>query len=103
MDNGHFEVGRFQCFAVRDGEFAYDHPSGILFPDAPREQLTEALADWDIEQSNWQSWNSPYSCLLVDTGVQKIENKMTKNATIMPVDADATHSLCALDQRKPEA
>lgn len=72
MNASHFRVGDFKCFTVGDGEFSYPHPSDILFANAPQNELTNALAEWNIEHSSWQSWNSPYSSLLVDAGAQRI-------------------------------
>ena len=68
-----FKVGTFECMAVRDGTFTYSaptfpSPASLLFANAPRERLDQALREHDIEPEKWTEWVSPYICLLVNTG-----------------------------------
>jgi glyoxylase-like metal-dependent hydrolase (beta-lactamase superfamily II) len=63
----HFQLGDFECIAIRDAVMAY--PIDEVFPDVPREQLAQALAD---HQAPSKEIVFDYSCLLVDTGKQRL-------------------------------
>ena len=68
-----FDVGRFRCIAVSDGDHTYGPPAfppppTLLFANAPQEPLTEALAGHGLDADRWQAMTTPYTCLLVDTG-----------------------------------
>ena len=67
-----FSLGAFRCFALADGEHAYDNPAALLFPDAPAEQLCRELSANAIVLEKWSSWVSSYTCLLVDTGTHLV-------------------------------
>lgn len=63
----HFKVGKFNCIAVSDGSHTYappasPPPAALLFANAPGEQLQRVL------RGPWTEWESPYICLVVETG-----------------------------------
>ena len=68
----HFKVGEFRCTLIADGKHAYPNPAGLLFPDAPEAELAGELARHGIPPGNWPIWMSDYTCLLIDTGKQRI-------------------------------
>lgn len=72
-----FEVGDFKCDAVGDGTFTYTAPmfpplATFLFANASRERLEQALRRHDIQPSKWMEWISPYICLVINTGVNRV-------------------------------
>lgn len=71
-ENHRFRVGTFDCVIVSDGTFAYPHPDRMLFANAPRDELARALEDWGIDLSSWDAYTSPYPCLLIDTGNDRL-------------------------------
>lgn len=72
VDNHRFCVGEFDCAIVSDGTFDYPHPGQVLFPSAPPDELARALGEWNVDLSTWESLESPYPSLLIDTGMQKV-------------------------------
>ena len=74
MGSGHFrfEIGAFECWVVSDGVNRYEHPAGVLFADAPRDELRESLRASNIDLDTWDVWVSPYSCVVVDTGQHQV-------------------------------
>ena len=72
-----FKVGTFECMAVTDGTHTYappafPPPATFLFPNAPREQLAQALCEHNIQLEQWAAFTSPYICMLVDTGEYRV-------------------------------
>lgn len=72
-----FNLGAFQCIAISDGINTYapptfPPPTTLLFSNAPGNQLGEALHEHDIQPQQWTEWVSPYICLLVNTGDQRV-------------------------------
>jgi len=67
-----FEVGALECWVISDGVNRYEHPAGLLFANAPRDSLEEALQAHDIDLDTWDAWVSPYTCVVVDTGQHKV-------------------------------
>ena len=68
-----FQVGKFRCIAVSDGTHTYTPPAfpppaALLFTNAHREQLEQALLAHNIQLKHWVRWESPYICLVVNTG-----------------------------------
>lgn len=68
----HFEMGGFRCTLIADGKHAYADPAGLLFPDAPEDELAGELARHGISPGGWPLWMSDYTCLLIDTGKRRI-------------------------------
>ena len=62
-----FKVGRFDCTAIRDGSMNY--PLDLLFANAPREQVEEALRE---RQLPVEHVTTPYTCLHIDTGEHRV-------------------------------
>jgi glyoxylase-like metal-dependent hydrolase (beta-lactamase superfamily II) len=59
--------------AVSDGTHTYappmfPPPTTLLFTNAPKEQLEQALRGHNLEPAQWAEWISPYICLFVNTG-----------------------------------
>jgi glyoxylase-like metal-dependent hydrolase (beta-lactamase superfamily II) len=72
-----FKVGNFDCMAVADGTFTYapplfPPPAELLFVNAPRDRLTQALAEHALGPKPWQAWTSAYTCLVVNTGSSRV-------------------------------
>ena len=44
-----FSVGSFQCAAISDGTFAYDHPARVFAVNAPHDLLAAALQSEGID------------------------------------------------------
>lgn len=63
-----FRIGTFACAIVNDGMFDYPHPAHLMFDDVPAERLTQALQAYEIDPATWETYPSPYSSLLVQTG-----------------------------------
>ena len=68
-----FKIGKFGCVAVSDGTHTYTPPdfpppATLLFANASREQLTQVLRGYNIQLEQWMKWESPYICLVIDTG-----------------------------------
>lgn len=67
-----FNVGDFECVVISDGTFSYPQPAGDafinFFVNAPRERLKRALGGHGIDLERWESYVSPFLCLLIDTG-----------------------------------
>jgi glyoxylase-like metal-dependent hydrolase (beta-lactamase superfamily II) len=73
----HFNVGAFKCMAVSDGMLTYappnfPPPAVFLCANAPRQLLAESLKEQGLDVENWLEWTSTYTCLLVDTGKQRL-------------------------------
>ena len=68
MNNGvhAFQVGDFKCFAVSDG--TVDYLASLFFPTSRPEQRG-ALEE---QQQDTETIAVPYTCLLVDTGRQRV-------------------------------
>lgn len=76
-DSYHFNIGNFKCIAIKDGDHIYappifPPPATMLFCNAPEEQLEQALAQHNIQPNEWTNWQSPYICLLINTGAQLV-------------------------------
>jgi glyoxylase-like metal-dependent hydrolase (beta-lactamase superfamily II) len=72
-----FKVGNFRCVAVSDGTHTYappafPPPATLLFAGTPVKQLEDELRGCGIQPEQWKKWESPYICLVVDTGSQLI-------------------------------
>lgn len=72
-----FKVGNFNCIAVSDGTHTYAPPTFpppaiFLFANAPKEQLDQALRQYDLQPEHWTEWVSPYICLVIDTGEHRV-------------------------------
>jgi glyoxylase-like metal-dependent hydrolase (beta-lactamase superfamily II) len=68
-----FKVGAFQCTVVSDGTLTYEPPTfppptTLLFANAQKEELTQALHRHNIDPEKWVKWVSPYLCLVINTG-----------------------------------
>ena len=53
---------------MRDGTFAYPHPTQMFFASAPESERAQALRDHDIDPDHWEEYVSPYLGLLIETG-----------------------------------
>jgi glyoxylase-like metal-dependent hydrolase (beta-lactamase superfamily II) len=72
-----FMVGNFHCIAISDGTMIYappmfPPPATFLFANAPREQLEQALHEYNLTPEQWTEWVSPYICLVVNTGEHRV-------------------------------
>lgn len=67
-----FKVGQLHCTIVRDGTFAYTHPTAVLFAGAPSTELTAALHQHNLDPATWEHYISPYPSLVIDTGQQRV-------------------------------
>jgi glyoxylase-like metal-dependent hydrolase (beta-lactamase superfamily II) len=67
-----FKLGTFECMAVSDGTFTYHHPAPILFANAPKERLKQALHQNNLQLDQWEEWISDYICLLINTGIHLV-------------------------------
>ena len=67
-----FQVGVFECIVVSDGSFSYPNPAALLFPSAPRDRLGGLLRAYAVQPDGWQTWVSPYSCLIIYTGPHRV-------------------------------
>jgi glyoxylase-like metal-dependent hydrolase (beta-lactamase superfamily II) len=68
-----FETGKFECVAVSDGTLTYappmfPPPAALLFANAPKKDLAQALLEHNLRPEQWGEWTSPYICLVVNTG-----------------------------------
>lgn len=67
-----FGAGSIECITVSDGTFTYappqfPPPAALLFMNAPKERLDQALLEHQILAEKWEEWTSPYICLVVKT------------------------------------
>ena len=62
-----FAVGAIRCLAISDGTFPYS--AGLYFPGAPPDRLAAALGRHALRADPIPS---PWTCLLVDTGRQRV-------------------------------
>jgi glyoxylase-like metal-dependent hydrolase (beta-lactamase superfamily II) len=67
-----FNVGTFECYAIRDWLATYENPATLLFFKAPKVRLKQILRENGIEITSWQEWLSPYTCLFVQTESHKV-------------------------------
>ena len=65
--NHEFAVGKFDCAVVSDGSFAYPNPSHLFFFNAEQDELATALERHGIDLDTWETYVSPYPCLLIQT------------------------------------
>lgn len=65
--NRHFTIGDVECVIVSDGSFAYPNPGQAFFANADRDELTRALERHGIDVETWDTYVSPYPCLVVRT------------------------------------
>ncbi len=99
--NRHLTVGEVECFVVSDGSFAYADPSRAFFANADREELRPALERHGFDADAWDTYVSPYPCLvvrtddrtvLVDTGagdeLGDHTGKLRSNLGAMGIDPD---------------
>ena len=68
-----FKTGKFECIAVSDGTLTYAPPTfpppgTLLFTNAPRKGLEQALLEHNLQPEQWLEWTSPYICLVANTG-----------------------------------
>ena len=73
----HFALGNFECIAISDGTLAYKPPlfpppATFLFANAPGEQLKQMLEKHKIKLDKWIAWESPYICLVINTGNHQV-------------------------------
>ena len=73
----HFNVGAFECIAVSDGTHTYapptfPPPAAFLFSNAPKDRLEQTLRQHNLQPEHWTEWISPFICLLVNTGKQRV-------------------------------
>ena len=66
--NHEFTVREFDCAVVSDGSFAYPNPSRLFFFNAEQDELAKALKQHGIDPDTWETYVSPYPCLLIRTG-----------------------------------
>ena len=72
-----FKIGKLECTAVSDGTLTYappvfPPPAAFLFVDAPRQRLELTLRRYELQPEKWVEWVSPYICLLINTGEQRV-------------------------------
>lgn len=65
--NREFAIGEFDCAVVSDGSFAYPHPGRLFFANAEQDELASALERHGIDPDAWETYVSPYPCLLIRT------------------------------------
>lgn len=63
--------------AINDGDHRYapphfPPPPVFLFASAPPDELGPALEEHGLSAEEFQVWDSPYTCLLIDTGRVKV-------------------------------
>lgn len=73
----HFKVGAFECIAISDGTLTYappnfPPPATLLFFNAAKEGLENALYQHNLQPERWTEWTSPYICLFVKTGENRV-------------------------------
>lgn len=66
--NQNFTTGNVECAIVSDGSFAYPDPGQAFFANADQDELTTALERHGIVAEAWDTYVSPYPCLVVQTG-----------------------------------
>jgi len=69
-----FSVGAFECLAVSDGALVSEPPEApgpMLFANAPPADLDAAVRE-SGGSTPWTRWTEEITCLLVDTGSQRI-------------------------------
>jgi glyoxylase-like metal-dependent hydrolase (beta-lactamase superfamily II) len=72
-----FAIGNIRCRAINDGDHTYapptfPPPAVFLFADAPKEELGTALEAHGLSAAAWKEWKSPYTCLLIEAGDEKV-------------------------------
>jgi glyoxylase-like metal-dependent hydrolase (beta-lactamase superfamily II) len=72
-----FNIGQFECIAVSDGTMTYAPPNFpppaiFLFGNAPKEALLKKLREYQLHPEQWREWTSPYICLVILTGENKV-------------------------------
>lgn len=60
-------IGEFECTIVSDGSFAYPNPGQAFFANADQAELTTALDRHGIDTETWDTYVSPYPCLVIQT------------------------------------
>ena len=65
--NHEFAVGEFDCTVVSDGSFAYPNPRRLFFFNAEQDELATALERHGIDPESWETYVSPYPCILIRT------------------------------------
>ncbi len=73
----HFKLGAFECIAISDGTHTYTPPTfpppaAFLFANAPKEHLELTLGKHNLQSEQWVEWISPYICLVIDTGKNRV-------------------------------
>ena len=63
--------------AVSDGTFTYSPPAfpppaNLLFANAPMGRLQQELRESGLRPEQWAEWTSPYICLVVNTGRNRV-------------------------------
>ena len=72
MEVYRFIVGTFRCMVVLDGTNAYPHPAHYFFANAPEGELRQDLRSYNLTPETWTEYISPYSSLLIETGVNRV-------------------------------
>ena len=77
MDAYSLNVGNFECWAVTDGSHTYAPPNFppppvMLFANAPDDALGRVLGKYGLSSADWTEWESPYICLYVNTGKNRV-------------------------------
>lgn len=70
--NHEFAVGEFDYAVVSDRSFAYPNPSRLFFFNAEQDELATALERRGIDPDAWETYVSPYPCLLIRTDVSTV-------------------------------
>jgi len=72
-----FKVGKLDCMAVSDGIHVYTPPifpppATLLFANAPKEGLEQALRKHNIHPEQWVAWVSPFVCVVINTAEHQV-------------------------------
>ncbi len=67
-----FNVGEFDCVAIQDGIVDYQNPAQTFFAGAQDDELDHLLQGADLSRDSWPVYPSPYTCLLISAGNQRI-------------------------------
>ena len=76
-DTYSLKTGDFECVVVSDGSHTYAPPNFppppvMLFATAPDDALGPVLAKYRLSPETWTAWESPYVCLYVNTGKNRV-------------------------------
>lgn len=65
--NYEFSIGTVECTVVSDGSYAYPNPGQAFFANADEDGLATVLERYGIDLASWETFVSPYPCLLIQT------------------------------------